>query len=185
MEFLRYAPHLNTEKLKVNKFVFGLNYNIRAKVRILMPQTLHDAVHKYFIAEEELNSGGQGRTPSRKTGQTLPHRASQQQTPVRQTSGHRDTPRGPVFSTPCRKTTNQRTLYRAPPATTTHVILNNNNSIDLFCRTDQGLRTLDQQILPLELGAPTLRMDVGLVESPTIREIVLLRRKELLDQQDK
>jgi hypothetical protein len=38
MEFLRYAPHLNTEKLKVNKFVFGLNYNIRAKVRILMPQ---------------------------------------------------------------------------------------------------------------------------------------------------
>jgi hypothetical protein len=47
MELLRYAPHLNTEKLKVNKFVFGLNFNIRAKVRILMPQTLHDAVQKF------------------------------------------------------------------------------------------------------------------------------------------
>jgi hypothetical protein len=42
MELLWYAPHLNTEKLKVNRFVFGLNDIIRAKVRILMPQTLHD-----------------------------------------------------------------------------------------------------------------------------------------------
>jgi hypothetical protein len=62
MELLRYAPHLNTEKLKVNKFVFGLNVNIRAKVRILMPQTLHDVVQKALIAEEELISGGQRRT---------------------------------------------------------------------------------------------------------------------------
>ena len=44
MELLWYAPHLNTEKLKVNKFVFSLNFNIRVKVRILMPQTLHDAI---------------------------------------------------------------------------------------------------------------------------------------------
>jgi hypothetical protein len=99
MELLRYAPHLNTEKLKVNKFVFGLNFNIRVKVRILMPQTLHDAVQKALIVEEEMNSGGQGRTPSRQTGQ-VPPRAQQHQTPVRQTSGHRDMPRGPVFSTP-------------------------------------------------------------------------------------
>jgi hypothetical protein len=60
MELLRYAPHLNTEKLKVNKFVFGLNFNIHAKVRILMPQTLHNAVQKALIVEEEMNSGGQG-----------------------------------------------------------------------------------------------------------------------------
>jgi hypothetical protein len=46
MELLRYAPHMNTEKLKVNKFVFGLNFNIHHKLRILMPQTLHDAVHR-------------------------------------------------------------------------------------------------------------------------------------------
>jgi hypothetical protein len=101
MEFLKYAPHLNTKKLKVNKFLFGLNYNIHAKVRILMPQNLHDAVHKYFIAEEELNSAGQGRTPSRKTGQ-MQLRASQQHASVRQTSGHCDTPRGPVFFAPRR-----------------------------------------------------------------------------------
>jgi hypothetical protein len=58
MELLRYAPHLNTEKLKVNRFVFGLNDNIRAKVRILMPQTLHDVIQKALIVEEELISEG-------------------------------------------------------------------------------------------------------------------------------
>jgi hypothetical protein len=68
MELLRYPPHLNTEKLKVNKFLFGLKSNIHSKVRILMPLTLHDVVHKSVIAEEELNGGGQGRTPSRQTG---------------------------------------------------------------------------------------------------------------------
>jgi hypothetical protein len=70
MELLRYAPHLNTEKLKVNRFVFGLNGSLRAKVRILMPQTLHDAVQKALIVEEELISGGQTRTPARPTGQS-------------------------------------------------------------------------------------------------------------------
>jgi hypothetical protein len=44
MELLWYDLHLNTEKLKVNRFVFDLNGSIRAKVRILMPQTLHDVV---------------------------------------------------------------------------------------------------------------------------------------------
>jgi hypothetical protein len=68
MELLRYAPHLNTEKLKVNIFVFDLNGGLRAKVRILMPQTLHDAIQKALIAEEELISGGQNRTPARLVG---------------------------------------------------------------------------------------------------------------------
>jgi hypothetical protein len=58
MELLRYALHLNTEKLKVNRFMFGLNVNIHENVRILMPQTLHDAIHKALIAEEELINGG-------------------------------------------------------------------------------------------------------------------------------
>jgi hypothetical protein len=44
MELLRYVLHINTEKLKVNKFVFGLNFKIHKKVRIMMPQTLHDFV---------------------------------------------------------------------------------------------------------------------------------------------
>jgi hypothetical protein len=69
MELLRYAPHLNIEKLKVNKFVFVLNGNIRVKVRILKPQTLHDVVQKGLIAEEDLISGGQRRTPTRPTRQ--------------------------------------------------------------------------------------------------------------------
>ena len=44
MELLWYALHLNIEKLNINKFVFGLNGNICAKVRIFMPQTLHEAI---------------------------------------------------------------------------------------------------------------------------------------------
>jgi hypothetical protein len=100
MELLRYAPHLNTEKLKVNKFVFGLNVNIRVKVRILMPQTLHDAVQKALIAEEELISGGQRRTPVRPMGQATSGVQQQHQTPARHPSGYRGTPRGSTFMTP-------------------------------------------------------------------------------------
>jgi hypothetical protein len=58
MELLRYAMHLKMEKLKVNKFVFRLNSNIRVKVRILMPHMLHDAVQKALIADEELANEG-------------------------------------------------------------------------------------------------------------------------------
>jgi len=70
MDFLRYALHLNTKKLKFNKFLFGLNVRVFPKVRILMPQTLHDVVQKAFIVEEELINGGQRRTPARPAGQT-------------------------------------------------------------------------------------------------------------------
>ena len=69
MELLQYALHLNTEKLKVNRYVFGLNGSLRAKVRILMPQTLHDVIQKALIVEEELISGVQTRTPARLVGQ--------------------------------------------------------------------------------------------------------------------
>jgi hypothetical protein len=58
MELLWYALHLNTEKLKVNRFMFSLNSSLCAKVRILMPQTLHDVVQKGLIEKEELISGG-------------------------------------------------------------------------------------------------------------------------------
>jgi hypothetical protein len=69
MEQLRYTSHLNTEKLKVNKFVFGLNFNLCAKVKILMPHMLHDVVQKSLITEDELTSRGQGRPPVRPNGQ--------------------------------------------------------------------------------------------------------------------
>jgi hypothetical protein len=35
---------LTLKKLKVNRFVFSLNGSLHAKVRILMPQTLHDVI---------------------------------------------------------------------------------------------------------------------------------------------
>jgi hypothetical protein len=88
MELLWYAPHLNTEKIQVNRFVFGLNNSLRVKVRILMPQTLHDAIQKALIAEEELISEGQTRTPARPTGQGS-SRTPQHQTPSRHTPRYR------------------------------------------------------------------------------------------------
>jgi hypothetical protein len=99
MELLWYAPHLNTEKLKVNNFEFGLNVSIRAKVRILMPQTLHDVVQKDLIVEEELISAGQIRTLARPTRPMTPG-AQQHQMPVRHPPGYRGAPRGSNFTTP-------------------------------------------------------------------------------------
>jgi hypothetical protein len=99
MELLRYAPHLNTEKLKVNRFVFGLNDNLCAMVRILMPQNLHDAVQKDLIAEEEIISGGQTRTPVRPAGQGSSG-TPQQQTPARHTPGYHGFHRGYAFTAP-------------------------------------------------------------------------------------
>jgi hypothetical protein len=82
---------MNIEKLKVNKFMLGLNLNIHVKVRILMPKMLHDEIQKDLIAEEEMNNGGQGRTPSRKRGK-VPPRASQYHTLDRHTSRYHETP---------------------------------------------------------------------------------------------
>ena len=101
MELLRYAPHLNTEKLKVNRFVFGLNRRLGAKVRIFMPQTLHDVVQKALIAEEDLISVGQTRTPARPIGQSS-SRVPRHQTPTRHTPVHRGFQRGSTFTTPRR-----------------------------------------------------------------------------------
>ena len=40
MALLRHAPHLNPENLKVNRFVLGLNNNMRAKVYYLEASNL-------------------------------------------------------------------------------------------------------------------------------------------------
>jgi hypothetical protein len=87
MELLWYASHLNTKKLKVSRFVLGLNGSIRAKVRILMPQTLHDVIQKALIVEEELISKGQTKTPTRPTGQ-VSSVTRQHQTPARNPPGY-------------------------------------------------------------------------------------------------
>jgi hypothetical protein len=114
MELLRYAPHLNTEKLKVNRFMFGLNGSLHAKVRILMPQTLHDVVQKALTAEEELISGGQTRASARPVGQGSSG-TPQHQTPTRHTMGYRGSQRGPTFTTPQRPPPQQQTPYQGPP----------------------------------------------------------------------
>jgi hypothetical protein len=68
MEQLWYAPHLNKEKLKVNMFVFGLNFIIHEKVRILTLQTFYDDVQKALIVEEELINEVQRWNPVRPVG---------------------------------------------------------------------------------------------------------------------
>jgi hypothetical protein len=119
MELLRYAPHLNTEKLKVNTFMFGLNVNIRAKVRILMPQTLHDVVQKALIAEEELINGGQRRTPSETsgTGVICVHNNIRHQLDIHQDIvSSREDPLSLHLDDQC---LNNETPYRAPHKTST------------------------------------------------------------------
>jgi hypothetical protein len=113
MELLRYAPHLNTKKLKVNMFLFGLNVSIRAKVRILMPHTLHDVIQKALIVEEELISGGQRRTPVRPSGH-VSSGVQQHQTLARQTSRYHGFQRGSTFTTPQKPMPQQHTPYRGP-----------------------------------------------------------------------
>jgi hypothetical protein len=113
IELLQYAPHLNTDNLKVNWFVFGLHGSRRAKVRILMPQTLNDVVQKALIAEEDLISGRQTRTPARPAGQGSSG-TPQHQTPVRHTQRHHGFQRGSTFATLRRSSPQQRTPYQGP-----------------------------------------------------------------------
>lgn len=44
MDLLWHASHLNTEKLRVNKLVYGMNCNIQEQVRILMLHNSHEVV---------------------------------------------------------------------------------------------------------------------------------------------
>eukprot|EP00253_Pinus_taeda_P015998 PITA_15998 len=78
MELLRYAPHLNTEKLKVNKFLYGLNVNIQTKVRIFMPRTLHEAVQRAIIVEEKIMSNDHSKS-TRPTESGVPGRNNMEQ----------------------------------------------------------------------------------------------------------
>jgi hypothetical protein len=181
MELLRYAPHLNTEKLKVNRFVFGLIDSLRAKVRILMPQTLHDAVQKALIAEEEIISGGQTRTPSRPAGQGSAG-TPQHQTPVRHTPGYRGFQRGSTFTTPRRLPPQQRDLTEDHNSSSS--VARSSSSLGLFSRTDQGFRPVGSHLLLRAPGLLGQRRDVGHVGSHTTSATVLWRGPEHPDQPD-
>jgi len=87
MEFLWYALHINTEKLKVNRFLFRFNFNNRANVRIPMSRTLHDVVQKALIEEEDLISRVESRTPTRTTRE-VSSGVQQHKTPARHTLGY-------------------------------------------------------------------------------------------------
>jgi hypothetical protein len=91
--------HTSTQRSKVNKFLFGLNFNIHTKVTILIPQMLHNPVQKALIAKEELTNGGQGRTPAILTRKTKSG-VQQHQTLSRNKLEYQDTSRGPTFTTP-------------------------------------------------------------------------------------
>ena len=68
--------------------MFELNGSLHEKVRILMPQTLHDVVQKALVAENTLISMGQTRTPARLARQGSSG-TPQHQTPARHTLGYR------------------------------------------------------------------------------------------------
>jgi hypothetical protein len=59
---------LTLRNLRSTGLCSALMDSLHAKVRILMPQTLHDVIQKALIVEEELISGGQTRTPARPAG---------------------------------------------------------------------------------------------------------------------
>jgi hypothetical protein len=99
MELLWYAPHLNTKKLKVNRFLFGLNVSIHAKVRIMMPQTLHDVISEGPHSRGGYYQWGQRRTPTRPVGQ-VSSGAQLHQTPAMNSLGYRRFQRGSTFTTP-------------------------------------------------------------------------------------
>jgi hypothetical protein len=108
-----YDPHLNTEKLEVNMFMFGLNVSIREKVRILMQKTLHDVIQKALIAEEEIIRGVQRKTPS-KPIRKVSSGAQQHQTPARHMPIYHGFQRESTFTTPLRPAPQQWTPYRGP-----------------------------------------------------------------------
>jgi hypothetical protein len=181
MELLRYAPHLNTEKLKVNRFVFGLNSSLRAKVRILMPQTLHDAVQKALIAEEELISGGQTRTPARPIGQSSSGR--------RDIRHQRDIRRFIVASRgdPRSLHLGDRRLssgHLIEDHSTSSSVARSSSSLGLFSRTDQDFRPVASPLLLRVPGLLGRRRGVGRVGSRTTSATVLWRGPERPDQPD-
>jgi hypothetical protein len=141
MELLWYAPHLNTEKLKVNGFVFGLNVKIHVEIRILMPQTLHDFIQKALIAEEELISRVQSRTLERPVGQ-VSSGVQQHQTPAGLSLGYPGFQRGSTLLHLGDQHLNNKFL------TEHHCSVNhNNNSLGLFNRIGHGYRMVGRWIL--------------------------------------
>jgi hypothetical protein len=146
-----------------------------------MPQTLHDVVQKALIAEEELISGGQTRTPARPAGKGSSG-TPQHQTPVRHTSGYCGFQRGSTFTTPQIPPPQQRTPYRGPHVSRS--VAHNNSSLGLFSRKDQGFRSVGCHLLLRVPGLLGRRRGVGCVGRHTTSATILWRGPEHPDQPD-
>jgi hypothetical protein len=172
---------LNTEKLKVNRFLFGLNVSIHAKVRILMPQTLHDVIQKALIAEEELISGVRAGLQRDQQGRChLVHNNIRHQLDIRQDIvASREDPLSLHLGDQC---------LSSGLLTGDHNISNNvdhnNNSLGLFNRTDQDSRPVGHQLLLRVPGVLDRRRGVGHVGSHTTSATAQWRGLEHLDQPD-
>ena len=113
MELLIYALHLSTENLWVNKFVYGLNLNIRKKVCILMPRTVQEALQKYIIHEEELVGGGQS-WPARYLGEVVNRPGVHSSSSLSLVTWHRYSFKSPTTRSQRRAPGRQRPPYRPP-----------------------------------------------------------------------
>jgi len=104
IELLRNATHLSTEKFRVNKIMYGINFKIWAKVRILMPHNLHEAVQRGIITKEEFMNNGPSKT-TRLVGSSVPRGNNMER---------RNFHRGAMLNHQKRSTRNQRTSYKHP-----------------------------------------------------------------------
>jgi hypothetical protein len=146
-----------------------------------MPQTLHDAIQKALIAEEELISGGQTKTPARPAGQ-VSSGTQQHQTPARHMSGYRGFQRGSTFTTPWRPSPQQSVDTLSGTTASIAASPAASNSLGLFSRTDQGSRLVGRHLLLRVPGLLGRRRGVGRVGSHTTSATVLWRGPEHLDQ---
>jgi hypothetical protein len=152
----------------------ALMASIRAKVRILMPQTLHDVIQKALIAEEELISGGQSRTPARdQQGRChLVHSSIRHQPDIRQDIV---ASRGDPLSLHL----DDRRLSSGHLIGDHNINNNvdrNNNSLGLFSRTDQDSRPVGHHLLLRVPGVLDRRRGVGRVGSHTTSTTALVER---------
>jgi hypothetical protein len=147
-----------------------------------MPQTLHDVVQKALIAEEELISGGQTRTPVRPAGQ-----GSSGNTAASDTSetyaGISWLPEGIHFHyTPTTVASAARHLIG--DHSISNSVARSSSSLGLFSRTDQGSRPVGRHLLLRVPGLLGRRRGVGHVGSHTTSATVLWRGPECPDQPD-
>jgi hypothetical protein len=62
MELVKYVSYMDTDQRQADRFVYGLNPNIRAMVRMWKPSLVAEAVESARYAEEHINLTGGARS---------------------------------------------------------------------------------------------------------------------------